>query len=147
MIVVFNSNSKIKQIIVSLFLVSFIVYAISPLSYSGSFSNGEQTSYVQQNSKVSLKNVRIYFLNILLSNFSSETDQNRATPKFLLKKVRAVLQSLADTKKVPLDSSNISAYFSVSDRSPWSGIRTQEGIPKPYQNFLFVFSGLSPPSV
>jgi hypothetical protein len=143
----FNSNSKTKQIIISLSLFCFIVYAISPLSYPGSFNNAEQTSYVQQNSKISFKNIRIYFLNIFLSKFSSETNRDHASSRILLKKLRAILQSQADTKKIPLDILKISGYFSVFNSNPWFNKNNREDVTKPYQNFLFVFSGRSPPSL
>lgn len=144
---IMNSDKKKKQIIISLFLLFFIVYVISPLSSAGYFSNGEKISYVEQNSKLSFKNVRIYFLTIFFSNFSSETDQGHVSSKILLKKLRAVLQSQADTKKIPSDSSNISRYLSVFNSTPWFKKENRENVPKPYQNFLFVFSGRSPPSL
>ena len=142
-----NSNKKKQQIFILFFLVYFIVYAISPLSSSGSFSNGEQISYVQQSSKSSFENVRIYFLNIFLSNFSSEPSQGHATSKILLKKVRAVLHSPDNIKKIPLDIAKISEYFPVFNFTPWFKKENREGAPRLFQNFLSLYSGRSPPSL
>jgi len=142
-----NQDRKKKQTFISLFILGFIIYAISPFFYSVSCSNGEQISYVQQDSNISFKNVRIYFFNIIFSNFDNGINQNHATSQILIKKARAVLQSPTDMKIVYLDSSKISEYFSVFNSSSWFNINNQKGVPKQYENFLSLFSGLSPPSV
>jgi hypothetical protein len=139
---------KKSRIILSLFLLHFVVYAISPLSNIGSVKPANEYTYVEQKEPYSFKNVHIFFLEIFLSNFNDQQDTDDSTSRLVLfKKIRAVIQSLADTKyKLAKISGNVENQ-PVVDIVPFTVREVQESSPKPYDSFLAVFSGLSPPSV
>jgi hypothetical protein len=139
---------KKKQIILSIFLLYFVVYATSPLSHMGSFNLADQHIYFEQKKSASFKNVQIFFLEILLSNFNDRenTDASSSRP-ILFKKTKGVIQSVVDTKyRLAKISGNVENQ-PVVDVVPFTAREVRESSPKPYDSFLAVFSGLSPPSV
>jgi hypothetical protein len=141
------AHKKKRQIILSIFLLYFAVYAISPLSRIGSFNTADEHSYVEQKKPVSFKNVQIFFLEIFLSNFNDRENTDDSSSRLVLfKKTKAVIQSLADTKyKLARISGNVENQ-PVVDVVPFTVREVHESSPKPYDSFLAVFSGLSPPS-
>jgi ABC-type cobalamin transport system ATPase subunit len=140
-------QNKRKQIILSLFLLYFIVYAVSPLSHISPLTLADEHAYVEQEKPISFKSAGIFFLEILLSNFNDQKDADDSTRRLVLfKKIRAVVQSLSDPKyKFARISGNVENQL-VLNIVPFTAREDQESSLKPYDNFLAVFSGLSPPS-
>jgi hypothetical protein len=138
---------KKKQIRLFIFLLYFVVYAISPLSHMGSFNLADQHIYFKQKKPASFKNVQIFFLEIFFSNFNDRENANDSSSRrILFKKTKAVIQSLLDTKyKLAKISGNVENQLGA-DVVPFTVREVQESSLKPYDNFLDVFSGLSPPS-
>ena len=141
-------KKKQQQIILSLFLLYFAVYAISPLSNIGPSNLGDEHVYVEQNKAASFKNTHIFFLDIFFSRFTGQRDTNDSTSRLVLfKKTKAVIQSLIDTKyKLAKISENVGNQL-VLDSLLFTDREAPERSSKPYDSFLAVFSGLSPPSV
>jgi hypothetical protein len=138
---------KKKQIMLSIFLLYFVVYAISPLSHMGSFNLADQHIYFEQKKPTSFKNVQIFFLEIFLSNFNDQQDADDSTRRLVLfKKIRAVIQSVVDTKyRLARISGNVENQL-VADGVSFNFREVRESVAKPYDSFRAVFSGLSPPS-
>jgi len=141
-------DKKKNRILLTVFLLYFLVYAISPLSLFGSANVSDEQTYIGQEKPVFLKHVEVFFLNIFLSNFNDPEDVDDSTSRLILiKKAKAVVQALADIKyklaKISVNVENYPVYeiFPSITREVWIGT------PKPYENFLSVFSGLSPPFV
>ena len=141
-------DKKKYQIILSLFLLHFVVYAISPLSRIGPDNLADGQTYIEQRKAVSFKHVGIVILDIFFPNFTAQEDADDSTPRLILfKKIKAVVQSLTNTKdKLAKISGNVENYPAY-EIVPSITREGREGTPKPYDNFLAVFSGLSPPSV
>jgi hypothetical protein len=142
------AHKKKRQIILSIFLLYFVVYAVSPLSRIGSFNLADERTYVGQKKSVSFKNVEIFFLDVFFSNFTDQEDADDSTSRLVLfKKIRAVIQSLTDAKyKFAKISGNVENQPVFEDRS-FTIREAGESTPKPYDSFLAFFSGLSPPCV
>lgn len=141
-------DKKKNRIILSVFLLHFVVYAISPLSLFGSVDLTDEQTYTEQKKSVSFKNVEIFFLDIFFSNFTDRECTDDSTSSLILfKKIKAVVQSPTDTKdkfaKISGNVENPPVYQIV----PSITREVREGSSKPYDNFLALFSGLSPPSV
>jgi hypothetical protein len=141
------ANRKVYQVVLSLFLFYFVVYAVSPLSHMGPVNAADGHVYVEQRKSVSFKSAEIFFLEILLSSFNDREDADNSTSRFVLfKKIRAVVQSLTDAKyKLVKISGNVENQ-SVSDVVLFTIAEVRGSSPKPYHGFLAVFSGLSPPA-
>jgi hypothetical protein len=139
---------KKNKIIVFLFLLYFVVYAISPLSHIGPVNSADEHTYVEQKKAVSFKNVQIFFLDIFFSSFTGREDADDSSSRLVLfKKIRAVVQSLTDTKNKLVKISGNVENLPVSDVVSFTIREVWESTPKPYDDFLAFFSGLSPPAV
>ena len=138
---------KNQKTITVLFLLYFIVYSVSPLSSGSSVGRSDELSYVPQKSHF-FANPNLFFLNEFLSIFGDREGQDDTTStQILLKRKKVVIQSTNLLERTPL-----SLFQVVSDDYdyhflPLFGKKDHQGTPKPYLNFLSVFSGLSPPSI
>ena len=141
-------DKKKYQIILSLFLLYFVVYAISPLSRIAPVNLADEHSYIEQRKSVSLRNVEIFFLDIFSPNSTGREDVDDSTSRLILfKKIKAVVQSLTDTQYKLANISGNVEHPPAYEILPSIVREFREGASKPYDNFLAVFSGLSPPSV
>jgi hypothetical protein len=143
-----QTDKKKYQRILSLFLLYFVVYAISPLYRIAPVNLANEHAYIEQRKSVSLRNGEFFFLDIFFPNSTDREDADDSTSRLILfKKIKAVVQSLTDTKyKLANISGNVEnppAYEIL----PCIVREVRESTPKPYGNCLAVFSGLSPPSV
>ena len=143
-----RADRKKNQIILYLFLFHFVIYAISPLSHIGPFGLASGDAGIEQKKALSFKNVEIFFLDIFFSNFAGREDTDNSNSRLILfKKIRAVVQSVADTKyKLVKVSGNIEGQ-PVSDIVSFAFGEPEERTPKPNDGYLAFFSGLSPPPV
>jgi hypothetical protein len=140
-------GGKGMRITLSLFLFCFVTYAISPLSHAGPFDSANEYSFIEQKSPVSFKNVAIFFLEALSPDFDApESHQDTSSSFILLKKIKAIVQSLSSTKDRLTKVYEKVPNYRVCLVLPSLVIPVCESTPKPYDNFLAVFSGLSPPA-
>jgi hypothetical protein len=138
---------KGSRITLSLFLFCFVTYAISPLSHAGAFDPADQHTFVEQKSPISFRNVAIFLLQVLSPDFDApEGHQDSSSSFILLKKIKAIVQSLSSTKDRLAKVYEKVPYGRVCPGFPSFVIPFCESTPKPYDNFLAVFSGLSPPA-
>lgn len=135
-----------KNIPVLLLLLFFFFYAVSPVLYTINERNTGESATAPENVHSSPSSVYIFFLSLVLSRLSDNSDQEGTSAScFLLKKAKAVLKSMLDIKQV---QSEFSFFPPVSLGSPVFFVKyASESNPKPNDNSLCFFSGLSPPSV
>jgi hypothetical protein len=136
-----------KQISVLLLLITFVFYAVSPVLYT---INKQQTGLfgsMPETGDSITSSFHILYLSIFLSHLADSQDQeSTSSSQFLLKKAKAVLKSLIDIKKVYSEFSTFCPDLSFG--SPLFFVKcTKNNAPKPHDNSLSFFSGLSPPSV
>jgi hypothetical protein len=138
---------KKQQTIRVLFLLFFIFYAISPLSHITSVDQLDDFSYVAHKSPVSVK-PHIFFLFKFLSIFNDAVEQdNSASTHIFIKKINAVLKSMNVIKRTHLPLLQIVNSHFDFHFPPFYDTNVQQSTTNKYHNFLFIFSGLSPPSM
>jgi hypothetical protein len=135
-----------KQISVLLLLLFFVFYAVSPVLYTMKEQQTGQSGTAPETAGSSPSSVYIFFLSMVLSRLSDNPDQeNTSASRFLLKKAKAVLKSLIDIRQVQSEFSILPPAVSLG--SPVFFVKyASETSPKPNNNSLSFFSGLSPPA-
>lgn len=139
--------NKKQQMSVLLLLMFFVFYAVSPVLYTINDQQTGESCFKHENAYSSSSSVHILFLNIVLTRLADNPHQdNTSSNHFLLKKAKAVLKSLFDVGK---DQSELSALSpDLGFGSPAFLVKhAYESSPKPNENSLSFYSGLSPPSV
>jgi|GEM_PF-7071763 len=139
-------NNK-QQMSVLFLLMFFVFYSASPVLYTINEQQPGESCFMHENAYSSSSSVHILFLNIFLTHLADNPHQdNTSSNHFLIKKAKAVLKSLIDVGK---DQSEFSAFSpDLSFSSPVFLVKhAYERSPKPNENSLSFFSGLSPPSV
>jgi len=136
-----------KHTLVIVFFLCFVVYAISPISYTGSVNCFDNEGNVIQKEGSYSSNVGILFLKIIFSNLTRETDNDDANATVLLfKKIKATLQSPIDPKRAQSESALLLGDHIDFHATAVFCKEVREAAPKHcYDNLLFKFSGLSPP--
>jgi hypothetical protein len=133
---------------VSLFLVLFSFYAISPLSYTFSDNDIVEKNCIPDSAPSFAKNVRIFFWELICFQLVSEGDsaQPASAERILIKKARALVNK---NSLYPLSSSG-DALITESPFQPAvyaSGeILSEADSKEPRKGIFFLYSGLSPPS-
>jgi hypothetical protein len=140
------ANRKNNRIMLPLFLLYFVLYAVSPLYHVGPVGSVHNHTSVGQKTSVSFRSAGIFFLEIVLSNFNDQEDKNNSTSRLVLfKKIRATIQSLTETKyRLARMSGNVQNQ-PVLAVIPFTIREERENVPRPCDGFLAFFSGLSPP--
>jgi hypothetical protein len=137
-------NKKHAAVIV--FFLCFVVYAISPISYTGSANWFDNEDSIIQKEGSSRSNIGIFFLKIVFSNFNDNAADDANATLCLFKKIKATLQSPIDPKRVPAEPVILSGDHTDFRVAAVFCKEVREETPKHYyDNLLFEFSGLSPP--
>jgi hypothetical protein len=140
--------AKRKNTISFIFLLHFLFYAVTPLSYS--FNNNTSHDFFMRDSRTDNKNFHLYIFDIIYSNipnYSAEKDNDYSRQFILLKKKRTIL-----TEE---ESKNLlkTVYYVVKDNDILfinHPVQLSVAIDKetlPSKSFTSGFSGLSPPIV
>ena len=144
-----NANSKKnKQVILSsLFLIYYVVYAISPLSYTFSVKKIVDRIGAAKGITASLNNLNILLLETICAKIDpkKETDHANSTARVLIRKTRAILPENINSRVAPLGTHTLfEDVCSLSDNSV-SGRLVYSRQQKSGWQFNALHSGLSPP--
>jgi len=102
-----TSFKKSKQVILSsLFLIYYVVYAISPLSYTYSVKKIVDRIGDANGVSASLNNLNIFLLEVICAKIdpTKEIDHANSTVRVLIRKARAILPENASVKFAPLEN-------------------------------------------
>lgn len=143
---------KRNKIIMFLFLLYFVSYIISPLSYTFADDRPNPSftwiKPVVDSFTTATKSIRIFLWDTLYSNLVQKETGSNAPPtiSFLIKKKRAVVRSNSPLKPLPVEYG--SGEIGVPQLSAFDAISTVAYCPRvtSYKYFYLVPSGLSPPS-
>ena len=138
-------NKKHAAVIV--FFLCFIVYAISPISYTGSANCFDNEDNIIRKQGSYRSNIGIFVLKIFFSNLNgNNTGDDAHATIFLFKKIKATLQSPIDPERAQSEPALLSGdHIDVHAMAVFCK-EVREEAPKHYcDNLLFKFSGLSPP--
>lgn len=139
-----------KRYIFSLvFLFYFLIYAISPLSYTftakkafRSFSDAEKTHCIS-------KNIDIFLWELICENLVSKKNipHSDSTDRIFFRKARAILPEDFNTRIVHLEDISIAESLPVLSVSSPSGLPILSDAACLLQEYDHLYSGHSPPSV
>lgn len=144
-----NTNFiKNKQVFLSsLLLVYYVVYAISPLSYSFSVKKIVDRIGVANRMNASFNNLNILLLEVICSKIDpkKESDHTNSTVRVLIRKTRAILPDNFNLRLAPLGNLTLFEDFCLlfdnfSSRRLFSSKQQ-----KSRWQFNPLHSGLSPP--
>lgn len=103
-----NTNfKKNKQPILGyLFLIYYVVYAVSPLSYTYTVKRIVEGISTANGTSGPQKRLNIFLLELICSKLDSkkDLDQNNATDRVLIRKSRAILPESASVKLTPSEN-------------------------------------------
>ena len=144
-----NTNfKKNKQVILSsLFLIYYVVYAISPLSYTFSVKKIVDRIGEANEMSASLNNLNIFLLEVLCSKIDStkKIDDTDSTVMVLIRKSRAILPENADVKFAPLENLLLFGHITPFIDNPSSRLLVSSDKGNSIWGFNPLHSGLSPP--
>jgi hypothetical protein len=143
--VIFKKN---KQVILSfLFLAYYVIYAISPLSYTCGVKRIVDRLDGTNGMPASLNNLHIFLMDAICAKMDSinENDTTNSTVTLLLSKKRAVLPENSCLKFVHSDNLCLFEHITSSfDNSP-SRLPVSSGIGSSVGEFNSLHSGPAPP--
>jgi hypothetical protein len=139
-----------KRYIFSLvILFYFLIYAISPLSYTftagkalGSFSDAGKTHFIS-------KNIGIFLWELICENLVSKKNipHTGSTDRIFFKKARAILPEDFNAKIIHLEDISIAGSLPFLSVASPSGLPVLSDAAFPLQEYDHLYSGHSPPSV
>jgi hypothetical protein len=142
-----KSHGK-KYIFSLLFLLSFLIYAVSPLSYpfAAKWSSRSARSADRAHH---LHNLNILFWELICAKLDSKKDHPDAdsTSRVLFRKARAILPQDANSRIFCLEDVVVSENHAVFLAASLSGSSIPLDELEQRQVYLSAHSGLSPPSV
>lgn len=135
---------KLRFIFCLLFSTYFLVYVISPLSYT------YKPWQADEQKEVSINDIKLFVVDLILSTFAKHKDSDKTVPpaNILLKKKRATL-SLSKLQQISekIFKKNICAASQcpvLSYKLPATAL--QKDIPIAFKSYSYTsYSGLSPP--
>jgi hypothetical protein len=137
-----------KQLFTLLFFLYYIVYAISPLTYTFSEQKNLENSREPGQASPAVKGIRLFLWELVMENVVSpeETAPDHTAETVLIKKKRALLPEDAAAKLLPFDTASIpkdhyALPVPISGRTAAGHVAfhgTREG-------FSTVYAGHSPP--
>ena len=139
---------KNKQVILSsLFIIYYVVYAVSPLSYTYTVKRIVEGISAANRTTGPQKKLSIFLLELVYSgiNAKKDVDQNSSTERVLIRKTRAILPENTNSRFAPLGTHALfEDVCSLSDNSV-SGRLVYSNQQKSGWQFNALHSGLSPP--
>jgi hypothetical protein len=92
-----------KNIFILLFLVHFLSYAMSPLSYRFTGHHTSQNIYLSEKAPLLAKNIHIFLWELICAKFSAAKDDSNthSTFRILIKKARAIIPQNTFAKLTP----------------------------------------------
>ena len=139
---------KNKQtIICCLFLIYYIVYAISPLSSTYTYKNIVEGISTANGTADPQKRLNIFLLELIYSRIDAkkDADQNNETERVLIRKARAILPENANSRFAPLVTLALFEGLNLLSDNSVSGSLVSSNQQKPKWQFNTLHSGLSPP--
>ncbi|RJQ49182.1 MAG: hypothetical protein C4538_02505 [Nitrospiraceae bacterium] len=130
-----------------LLLAVFVIYAISPLSYT--LTGHQELNSLQSRTERHLKNFQLFFVDVLLNKLFSKTENSSEAPRisFLIKKKRAIIKNTYFKIKLKLLKQPMTSYTFIALQMLIFASFCLFVFPGPSKTFegLFLFSGISPP--
>jgi hypothetical protein len=132
-----------------LLLAYFVVYAISPLSYT--YTAGKLVDKIcgTNGSLASAENFNIFLLEVICAKIDAknDADQSDSTVMVLIRKARAILPENTNLRSIPLDSVTISEYVTSRFSNSLSKIAAHSSEQHSICEFNPLHSGPAPPSL
>ena len=143
-----TSFKKNKQIILSfLCLIYFIVYAISPLSYSYTVKKIVDTICNANEASDPGKSLNIFLLEVICAKIDTKKDvgQSNSTVTVFIRKARAILPEIVNSRFAPVG--NLTLFADASSHSYNSSSRGLVSFNQQKVRWQSnpLYSGLSPP--
>jgi hypothetical protein len=128
-----------------LLLISFSLYAGSPISYAYHDEKSENDwNYTQKEDSVQ-RSIRLVLFGLLFADtINPQTQEKSSAERFLIKKGKVLTEGKQDIPHI--QTADILVF--VHDPTPSFAEKhsyIQTSLPKPYPDFLAFFTGLSPP--
>ncbi len=142
----FKKNKRF--ILSSLFLVYYVVYAISPLCYTCSVKRIVDGLDGASGMPASLHNLHIFLVEVICAKVDSinENDHANSTVRVLISKKRAVLPENAGVKYAPSENLCLLEHIASSFDSSPSRLPVSSGIGSSIGEFDPLHSGPAPPA-
>jgi hypothetical protein len=130
------------------FLFSFFIYAVSPLSYTFAAKKALINFSVSGNPHCISENINIFFWELICENLvpKSNTHQSDSTDRILFRKARAILPEDINTRIAHVEDISLDGSLPVLPASPLSGFTVFADTAGPLQDYNPLYSGPSPPS-
>ena len=147
-VLAYTAFKKNKQAIIScLFLIYYIVYAISPLSYTYSVKTIVKGISAEKGTPYPQKRLNIFLLELICSKIDAnkDVDQNNATDRVLIRKTRAILPENTNSRVAPVGTLTLFEGFCLLSDNSVSGSLASSNQQKSRWQFNALHSGLSPP--
>lgn len=138
-----------RSVLCSLLLVYFVLYAVSPLSYT--YTAGKIVDKICGTNGPSAfaENLNIFLLEVICAKIDAkkDADQTNSTVRVLISKARAILPESTNLRSSPLDSVSLSEYVTSCRYNFLSGIVAYSSEQHPTCEFNPLHSGSAPPTV
>jgi len=145
-----TSNRNKQIIFTTLFLIYFIVYAISPLSGTFTGKSDITNSSVPRRAVSFAENLHIWSWELIFSEFSEKDNSSHSPSRVgvLIRKARAIIPEDTVMKSLPLEKNVLipKNLLPLPVDLP-SGVTVFFSIGRNLKGFCSLYSGLSPPFV
>ncbi len=137
------------SVLCCLLLVYFVVYAVSPLSYT--YTAGKIVDKIcgTNGSSAFAETLNIFLLEVICAKIEAknDADQTNSTARVLIRKARAILPENTNLRSSPFDSVSLSGYVTSCCYSSLSKVVDHSNEQHSTCEFNPLHSGPAPPSV
>ncbi len=137
-----------KQASIFLFSLYFLVYTISPLTFTVSDKQSHEQQYLEGTATSTVKSLHVLLWDFVLKGFSSHETSSHSpvNTSVLIKKKRAVVPEVTSTKLLPIENASLATSFDDPLAPAAYGPNiTHSDFQGIHKGFNPVYAGHSPP--